>query len=115
MTAVDAIQEVMDSLPKNEISNMAIDDPVRTWFKPTSTGMSITPIQTQLAVHESSSNVLANNKEQVDNEGDISMTVDSRQIIQNSSQGLENMHCTIRPDDNDILDDNAEGDIHILC
>ncbi len=113
MTAVDALQELISSLPKKEISNMQKDDPVRTWFKPTPTGPSITLSLTPSAVNESSSNLLANNEEQVDNDNDISMTVDSTQTIQNRPRNLQSMHCTIPPHDNDIMDKN-EGDIYII-
>jgi len=37
MTAINAIEKLMASLPQNEIANMNHDDPIRNWFRPNKT------------------------------------------------------------------------------
>ena len=91
MSAVDALEQLMKSLPISEISNMQDDDPVRTWFKPTITDPSITPGQTPWVVNGLSTKAFVNYEERVDNDGDTSIAVDSTQTIQNCQKKLENM------------------------
>ncbi len=88
MSAVDALEQLMQSLPMTEIANMQDDHPVRTWFKPTVTDPSITPAQTPWLVNGLSTNDFVN-YERVNNDGDTSMAVDSAQTIQNCQKKLQ--------------------------
>jgi hypothetical protein len=45
MTAINAIEKLMKSLPQNEIANMYDDDPIRNWFRPNETA-AISPNET---------------------------------------------------------------------